>query len=68
VVFESAILLLYASLMLCVFHLFVVLYEEPTLKRQFGASYECYYKSVPRWIPRRGSFSRLHRGQSAAPV
>jgi hypothetical protein len=49
-------------------HLFVVLYEEPTLKRQFGASYESYYKSVPRWIPRRGSFSRLHRGQSAAPA
>jgi protein-S-isoprenylcysteine O-methyltransferase Ste14 len=49
--FESAILLIYAALMLCVFHLFVVLHEEPTLKRKFGESYERYRKVVPRWIP-----------------
>ncbi len=55
--FESAVLLVYALLMLCVFHLFVVLYEEPTLKRQFGESYEEYCNSVPRWIPGRGPFS-----------
>ena len=54
--------MLYAVVMLCVFHLFVVLYEEPTLKQRFGASYEWCYKSVPRWIPRRGSFNHLHRG------
>lgn len=34
-------------------HLFVRFYEEPTLKRKFGAVYEEYLKSVPRWIPRR---------------
>ncbi len=33
-------------------HFFVVLYEEPTLKRKFGAAYEDYLKRVPRWIPR----------------
>jgi protein-S-isoprenylcysteine O-methyltransferase Ste14 len=33
-------------------HLFVVSYEEPTLKRKFGAAYEDYLKKVPRWIPR----------------
>jgi protein-S-isoprenylcysteine O-methyltransferase Ste14 len=33
-------------------HLFVTLYEEPTLKRKFGAAYEEYLKRVPRWIPR----------------
>jgi len=33
-------------------HLFVTLYEEPTLKRKFGASYEEYLKRVPRWIPK----------------
>lgn len=33
-------------------HFFVVLYEEPTLKRKFGASYEDYLQRVPRWIPR----------------
>jgi protein-S-isoprenylcysteine O-methyltransferase Ste14 len=32
--------------------LFVRLYEEPTLRRKFGADYEAYRKNVPRWIPR----------------
>lgn len=34
-------------------HLFVVFYEEPHLKRKFGASYENYCRAVPRWVPRR---------------
>jgi len=33
-------------------HVFVTLYEEPTLRKNFGASYEEYLQSVPRWIPR----------------
>jgi protein-S-isoprenylcysteine O-methyltransferase Ste14 len=33
-------------------HLFVLLYEEPTLKKKFGAAYEEYLKRVPRWIPK----------------
>ena len=33
-------------------HLFVLLYEEPTLERRFGASYDDYRRRVPRWIPR----------------
>lgn len=32
--------------------LFVLLYEEPTLRNKFGADYEQYCKHVPRWIPR----------------
>ena len=32
--------------------LFVRLYEEPTLRRQFGSAYEEYLRNVPRWIPR----------------
>ncbi len=31
---------------------FVLLYEEPTLRRKFGAEYEEYCRRVPRWIPR----------------
>jgi len=31
---------------------FVHLYEEPTLRRQFGAEYDTYRRAVPRWIPR----------------
>lgn len=33
-------------------HLFVTLYEEPTLRKKFGAAYEDYLGRVPRWIPR----------------
>jgi protein-S-isoprenylcysteine O-methyltransferase Ste14 len=34
-------------------HLFVVLYEEPSLRKRFGPAYEAYCRSVPRWVPRR---------------
>ena len=43
----TALLLFFAAA-----HLFVTLYEEPTLKKKFGASYEEYLRRVPRWIPR----------------
>src|SRR5215469_16680010 len=33
-------------------HLFVLGYEEPALKRKFGAEYETYRANVPRWLPR----------------
>jgi protein-S-isoprenylcysteine O-methyltransferase Ste14 len=32
--------------------LFVRFYEEPTLRRKFGADYENYCRNVPRWLPR----------------
>src|ERR1700758_1504089 len=32
--------------------LFVRLYEEPTLRKMFGAEYEEYCRNVPRWLPR----------------
>lgn len=50
--FRSLHLVLYAALMLGTAHLFVVFYEEPTLRRQFGKSYEEYFDSVQRWIPK----------------
>jgi len=31
---------------------FVRWYEEPTLRRQFGAQYETYRRAVPAWWPR----------------
>lgn len=31
---------------------FVMLYEEPNLRRRFGVSYDRYLSSVGRWIPR----------------
>ena len=33
-------------------HLFVVFYEEPTLRGKFGADYEEYCRNVRRWLPR----------------
>jgi protein-S-isoprenylcysteine O-methyltransferase Ste14 len=33
-------------------HLFVVFYEEPTLRRKFGSAYEEYCRNVGRWLPR----------------
>ena len=50
--FESRPLLRYAVIVWVGFHLFVILYEEPTLREKFGASYEEYCRAVPRWIPR----------------
>jgi protein-S-isoprenylcysteine O-methyltransferase Ste14 len=32
--------------------LFVRLYEEPTLRKMFGADYEEYCRNVRRWLPR----------------
>jgi protein-S-isoprenylcysteine O-methyltransferase Ste14 len=33
-------------------HLFVILYEEPTLRKKFGVDYEEYSRNVRRWWPR----------------
>lgn len=49
--FMSIALLVYAMLAAVGCHFFVVLYEEPTLRRQFGAEYELYERNVWRWIP-----------------
>ncbi len=51
VLFASTTLLWYGLLAWVCFHLFIVLYEEPTLRRKCGISYEDYCKKVPRWIP-----------------
>jgi protein-S-isoprenylcysteine O-methyltransferase Ste14 len=50
--FGSVAVLLYAAGLALGFHLFVLLYEEPTLRRQFGPDYELYCRTVPRWLPR----------------
>ena len=49
--FASVRLLAYGLAVLAGFHLFVVLYEEPTLRRLFGPAYETYSAEVPRWLP-----------------
>jgi len=50
--FRAVALGIYAALLWLSFHLFVVLYEEPTLRHQFGESYQEYRRNVPRWLPK----------------
>jgi protein-S-isoprenylcysteine O-methyltransferase Ste14 len=45
-------LLSYAVAVGAMFFGFVRLYEEPTLSRQFGTSYDAYRRTVPGWLPR----------------
>jgi len=47
--FGSVSLLEYALVVIILFHLFVVFYEEPALTAQFGESYGAYRRAVPRW-------------------
>jgi len=52
VLFGSLTLLAYAAALWLAFHAFVVAYEEPTLGRRYGVSYEAYRAHVGRWWPR----------------
>ena len=50
--FADLRLLGYAALIWLAFHFFVLLYEEPTLRRTFPADYATFTAAVPRWLPR----------------
>jgi len=45
-------LLIYGAAFWLITHIFVVAYEEPTLRESFGAAYDAYRQGVPRWLPR----------------
>ena len=45
-------LLEYGAILWLGFHLFVLVYEEPTLRSTFGEEYKTFCAHVPRWIPR----------------
>ncbi|HJS43875.1 MAG TPA: isoprenylcysteine carboxylmethyltransferase family protein [Gemmatimonadales bacterium] len=49
---HSSALVIYWAFFFAMANLFVLLYEEPTLRRQFGESYERYAREVGRWMPR----------------
>jgi protein-S-isoprenylcysteine O-methyltransferase Ste14 len=51
-IFGSIRLLEYAAVPWLAAHLFVVAYEESTLRATFGEEYEAFCAAVPRWIPR----------------
>lgn len=49
--YQSSALAGYAGLFMLLAHLFVLLYEEPRLRRAFGEEYEAYCRKVRRWLP-----------------
>jgi protein-S-isoprenylcysteine O-methyltransferase Ste14 len=49
--YESQSLFAYGGMFLLASHVFVVRYEEPTLRQTFGPEYEEYYRRVRRWWP-----------------
>ena len=51
ILFASWSILVYALCAASGFHLFVLCYEEPALRRKFGAAYDEYVQRVPRWLP-----------------
>jgi protein-S-isoprenylcysteine O-methyltransferase Ste14 len=49
---RAAALVIYALSVGAGFHVFIVLYEERYLQKEFGAEYEDYRSRVGRWPPR----------------
>jgi protein-S-isoprenylcysteine O-methyltransferase Ste14 len=49
---RSTGLFIYCVVWFVLVNAFVLGYEEPTLRRQFGPAYEQYTAAVRRWLPR----------------
>jgi protein-S-isoprenylcysteine O-methyltransferase Ste14 len=52
VILGNVNLLIYGMLAWLSSYLFVVTYEEPTLRKTFGGEYDAFCANVPRWVPR----------------
>ena len=50
--YQNIALLLYFIAIAALVTAFVIRYEEPHLRREFGADYTEYKTNVPRWLPR----------------
>ena len=55
--FGNWLVLAYGVLVWLTVHVFVLSYEEPTLRRSHGEQYERYCANVRRWIPRLTPFT-----------
>jgi protein-S-isoprenylcysteine O-methyltransferase Ste14 len=53
VFYQSLPVVGYAVVFAIIVYAFIMLYEEPTLRRTFGEEYERYLCDVPRFLPRR---------------
>jgi protein-S-isoprenylcysteine O-methyltransferase Ste14 len=63
---NSRPVLAYAGYLVVAFHTWVRRYEEPRLHERFGAAYEAYAASVPRW-PRPLPRATASRSRSRSP-
>ncbi len=52
VILGNVSLLAYGAIVWLGFHLFVLAYEEPTLRKTFGPQYDTFCANVPRWALR----------------
>lgn len=52
ILFHSWALVCYMAVWFAFVFFFVLLFEEPVLRRKFGAEYEEYCRRVPRWLPK----------------
>lgn len=50
ILFRSLHLWIYTGMVAIGFHAYILLYEEPALRRRFGESYLEYCRTVPRWV------------------
>ena len=48
--FHSRDIVIYGIAMVVMFHIVILIYEEPRLTKVFGKQYLDYKKTVPRWI------------------
>lgn len=62
--YESPAMVIYAVLFVLAFHLFVVFWEEPTLRRKFGPDYIAYCHRVGRWWPALHTLARYSNSSS----
>ncbi|HYM90796.1 MAG TPA: isoprenylcysteine carboxylmethyltransferase family protein [bacterium] len=67
VILGNVNLLAYGVLAWLGFYLFVLGYEEPTLRKTFGAEYDTFCANVPRWVPRLTPWSES-AGRTANPA
>jgi protein-S-isoprenylcysteine O-methyltransferase Ste14 len=50
-------LVIYGAIICLAFDVFVIAYEEPTLRRRYGAQFNAYCAHVRRWLPRLTPYS-----------
>ena len=61
--FGSIGLVEYGTAVCLGFYLFVLIYEEPVLRKSYGREYEEFCTNVPRWIPRLRPWRPKQRNQ-----